>query len=414
MQIRIKIRVILLTTFCLFLAHGIAAEEDWFGKGLAYMESHQYDDAVKAFSIAIETIPQDYQAYNFRGVTYAYQGDYDRAIADYSAALKIKPDYAAAVNNRGFAWVKKGNLDQALEDFTRAIELEPSLVDAYNSKAWILATSSNEAYRKSADALELAKKAVEIKTDIDSLDTLAAAYAANGQFAEAIATQKEAIHLLIRQDRTDELAPYIAHLETYSAHKPLRQDYAVRTTAGKPAPPPAKSEKSFAAQKVSPSVRPPATEADGPYPYTIQVSAYRESERSIRAATSLIDRGDPAFACPVRIPGKGDWHRVFIGSYRSLEEANKAAAELKKRKFEYIHVTRQPYAVELGLFESDQEARRITSRLRTKGYMAYRLPDPGQSGKTRLLIGAYPSEAEAQELAAQLKKDGFDSRVLPR
>ena len=75
----------------------------------------------------------------------------------------------------------------------------------------------------------LAKKAVEINDGIDSLDTLAAAYAANGQFGEAISTQKRVIHMLVQQDRIDRLAPYLDHLNTYKAGKPLRIKYATST-----------------------------------------------------------------------------------------------------------------------------------------------------------------------------------------
>jgi hypothetical protein len=53
-------------------------------------------------------------------------------------------------------------------------------VDAYNSKAWILATSSDTAFRNGAAAIELAQKSVKIEAGVDSLDTLAAAQSAAG------------------------------------------------------------------------------------------------------------------------------------------------------------------------------------------------------------------------------------------
>ncbi|MFC1881614.1 tetratricopeptide repeat protein [Thermodesulfobacteriota bacterium] len=185
--------------------------EDGFEKGLALIKARQYDEAVVAFSGVIDMIPGDFEAYNYRGVARAYKKDFDGAIEDYTMALKIKPEYAEALNNRGFAWVKKGNLAKALEDFSRAIELEPYFLDAYNSKAWILATSADKQYRNGKQAVELAKKAVAINETVDSLDTMSAAYAANGQFDEAIASQKKVIELMVQQNRTDGPDPYIDH-----------------------------------------------------------------------------------------------------------------------------------------------------------------------------------------------------------
>jgi len=407
-------RATLLLIISFLLPHLVLAEADWFEKGLMLTKAQQYDAAIEAFSTAIELIPGDFEAYNFRGVARTYQGDFAGAIADYTMALQIKPAYAEALNNRGFAWVRKGDLKQALHDFSRAIEIKPVLLDAYNSKAWILATSSQPGYRNAKEAVVLAKKAVEIKDGIDSLDTLAAAYAANGQFGEAISTQKRVIRMLVQQERIDRLAPYLDHLNTYKAGKPLRIKYATSTPRVKPeefGKPPEKA----AGRNLSPPVANQNTTAfAGPYPYTIQISAYRDPVKSVSVATTLVNKGDPAFACPVHIPGKGDWHRVFIGSYRSQAEAQSAAVELKKRKFQYAQVMRNPYTVQVGLVDSKQAAAKIITGLRAKGYITYSLPDIDRRDKTRILIGAYGTRDEAKRLSEQLTKDGFTCRILPR
>ena len=410
----IALRTALLLTLNLLPPLQVSAQEDWFEKGLMLSRARQYDMAIEAFSTAIELIPGDFEAYNYRGVSRTYQGDYDGAIADYTMALQIKPAYAEALNNRGFAWVRKGNLNRALNDFSRAIEIKPVLLDAYNSKAWILATSLQAAYRNGKEAVGLAQKAVEIDAGLDSLDTLAAAYAANGQFDEAVAAQKRVIHILIQQEITDRLSFYIDHLKAYKAGRPLRINY------NSPSPG-AESEKlnkpleTEAPRNMPPPAAPRKTAVFAePYPYTIQVSAYRDPAPSVRAATTLANKGDPAFACPVHIPGKGDWNRVYIGSYRSRAEAQSAAVELKKRKFQYVHVTRKPYTVQVGLFDSAQAANEVITRLRTKGYITYSLPDRNRPDKTRILIGAYGTRDEAKRLFEQLAKQGFTSRILPR
>ena len=114
------------------------------------------------------------------------------------------------------------------------------------------------------------------------------------------------------------------------------------------------------------------------------------------------------------IPGKGQWNRVFVGFYQSHGEAKKAAARLKKRKFQFVQVARKPFAVQVGVADSYKQAQEIKSKLRARGYMAYSLLDRRERRKTRILIGAYSSESEAELLVQQLQKDGFKTRLLPR
>ncbi len=209
-----------------------AQDEDWFDKGRELLSIGQYDEAIKAFSTSLEIIPLDYQSYNLRGVTWALKGNYDRAIADYSKAIDIQPRYAEAYNNRGFAHTQLGNLKLALEDFTRALEINPFLVDAYNNKAWVLATCADQRIRDGGAAVRLAQKAMELKPDVSSMDTLAAAYAAAGNFESAIETQRKAIQKLMLANKTEEVRKYLSRLKSYQSQQALLIDY---TALPKPA-----------------------------------------------------------------------------------------------------------------------------------------------------------------------------------
>jgi len=161
-------------------------------------------------------------------------------------------------------------------------------------------------------------------------------------------------------------------------------------------------------KKTSPS---PSQATPTLLPYTIQVSAFRDPQTSNQVAIKLLNGGDHAFSCPVEIADKGKWHRVYIGYYKSHEEAKAAATGLKERNFRYVHVTKTPYAVQVGLVNSEQEARIIQSGLLEKGYLAYTLPAGAGQNQIRILVGAYENEKAAQELADQLKKDGFNPKI---
>jgi cell division septation protein DedD len=60
---------------------------------------------------------------------------------------------------------------------------------------------------------------------------------------------------------------------------------------------------------------------------------------------------------------------------------------------------------------SEQEAQKLKSRLREKGYSAYSLPAGSERNRIRILVGAYESENAAEELADQLKNDGFNPKI---
>ena len=418
-----------------------AQDEDWFDKGHKLLGQQRYDDAIKAFSAAIEIIPRDYQSYNYRGVTWALKENFDRAIADYSKAIEIRPRYAEAYNNRGFSYTQAGNLKAAINDYTRALEINPFFVDAYNNKAWVLATCSDQRIRDGGQAVRLAQKAVELKPDISSMDTLAAAYAAVGNFDSAIDVQKKAIQKLMLADKNAAVHKYLAHLKSFRSRQALLIDYTAgpktaepqeakaslkERTKKMPAPtvnprktatavmtpkppaapaatkpptkqikpaPPAKPQKAAAAIKppkpaAAPSVKKTLAAPIKPLPYTIQISAFRDPQRSNQVARKLNTNGVPAFTSPVDIAGKGKWYRVYIGNYKTLADARIAANDLKRRKFRYVSIAKKPYTVQVGAAIPKMAAQKLESRLQAKGYFSYNLPakngrTPGGKGLTQ-------------------------------
>lgn len=69
-----------------------------------------------------------------------------------------------------------------------------------NDYAWFLATSPEAGDRDGREAVRWAERAVRLRRDCTTLDTLAAAYAEDGQFEKAVETQKEAIQKLKNLD----------------------------------------------------------------------------------------------------------------------------------------------------------------------------------------------------------------------
>ncbi len=116
------------------------------------------------------------------------QQDFNGVITLCNQALEHNPQNAAALLWRGIANEAKHSNLAALADFERAVQFEPKNVDANNALAWLMAVSPNHDIRNGRKAVGYATAACELSgwNDPNPIDTLAAACAEAGQFADAI------------------------------------------------------------------------------------------------------------------------------------------------------------------------------------------------------------------------------------
>jgi tetratricopeptide (TPR) repeat protein len=162
--------------------------------------------------------------YNNRGFWYADIGQPDRAIQDYDQAIRIEPKGYEAYSNRGSSYSILGQEDLAIEGFDQAIRIGNLSAVAYNELAWLLATNTSASVRNGRGAVKLAKKAVELDGRPEIRDSLAAAYAEDGQFSKAVAEQESAIQMLRDQGQHDKIADFESRLNLYRQNKPYHQE----------------------------------------------------------------------------------------------------------------------------------------------------------------------------------------------
>src|SRR5437667_3767658 len=155
----------------------------------------QSDEAMLHYEEAIKLQPNYADAYYNRGNVLFAKGRIDEAIADWEKTLQIQPDDADAHTCLGNALLRQGSPREAIANYEKALALAPKDPHSRNNIAWVLATSSDASIRDGARAVEFAQEAVELSRSRDPnfLRTLAAAYAENGRFSEAIAAAKQAI-----------------------------------------------------------------------------------------------------------------------------------------------------------------------------------------------------------------------------
>lgn len=103
----------------------------YLGRGLAYYNLGQDQKAIDNYSKAIELNPKDALVYCNRGNIYYRLGQYQKARDDYSKAIELNPKDALAYCNRGDTYYRLRQNQKAIDDYTRAIEINPKYVSAY-------------------------------------------------------------------------------------------------------------------------------------------------------------------------------------------------------------------------------------------------------------------------------------------
>ena len=112
---------------------------------------------------------------------------------------------------------------RAKRDYDSAIRLEPDFASALNSKAWLLSTAPEGAVRDGVEAIRLAERALLLVSYPEHRDTLAAAYAEAGRFAEAVTMQETEIFRLNATGRVLLLPAYRARLDLYRVGRPFHR-----------------------------------------------------------------------------------------------------------------------------------------------------------------------------------------------
>jgi len=119
---------------------------------------------------------------------------FDEAISHYKLALRLRPDFAQALHKLGIVLAETGRPNDAVVYLRQAVRLHSESPVFLTDLAWILSTHSDRKVRDADEALVIAKRAAELtgRKDSNSLDALAAAYPAKGQFDMALTTAQEA------------------------------------------------------------------------------------------------------------------------------------------------------------------------------------------------------------------------------
>jgi len=190
----------------------------------AFARKGNIDDAVAHYARAVHLRPDYADAFYNLGTLLLQQRKAVLAIDAFRAAIKTRADDAAAHASLGDALHAEGKDGEARSEYETAANLAPDAAWAIYSLAWLLATSSNESVRDGERAAQVAQRGLQVPggESPGMLRALAAGYATQGRFADAVQVAQRALELaLTRQD--DASAQRLeGDLQLYRERVPLR------------------------------------------------------------------------------------------------------------------------------------------------------------------------------------------------
>ncbi len=192
--------------------------------GRVLLEAGQVEEAIEQCTEAARLDPKSAEIQYHLGVALSRKGEGEKAARQFELALELDPKLAAAHYALGIIRQNQRRLPEALKHWREAARLAPQWPEPLNNLAWALATSPQSELRDALEATKLATRALELTgtNNVGVLDTLAAAYAEAGRFAEAAASARQAQAAAAAVGAHDLAEQIGQRLALYGANRPYR------------------------------------------------------------------------------------------------------------------------------------------------------------------------------------------------
>jgi len=233
------------------------AERLW-GLGESLRRQNRLDEAIERFEAALERRPDFGEAHLGLTLSLATQGDLPRALEHARRHAEINPGSAIAWSNLATVATRMGLHDEAVAASARLLDLTPTEPQAHYQHwdalhsagrredslaalrraremfpadwlftcllGWQLAVTPGEDPATIDEALDLAQQAMRANPDHPrSHDTLAAALAARGSYAEAVEALERGLRLAEQAGDTQLSGELRERLALYRARRPYRE-----------------------------------------------------------------------------------------------------------------------------------------------------------------------------------------------
>ena len=195
-----------------------------YNLGNALFIEGRNDEAIMEYREALRFNPSHRKAHHTLADAMLKSGRPREALLEYREGLRVNPTDAGAWHNLGKLLYQQGSRAEGIQDLKESLRLEPGKVEALNDLAWMLSTAPEANLRDGKRALELALQADKSSggNDPATLDTLAAAYAENGDYLKALEQARKALALAKQQGNKELASSLKEEIALYEAGKPCR------------------------------------------------------------------------------------------------------------------------------------------------------------------------------------------------
>jgi tetratricopeptide (TPR) repeat protein len=192
--------------------------------GIVFLGQGRLDEAISLLQSATDLRPDNSPAHENLAKALLQKGQVADALVHYRKLLELQPDNMEVHNIMGTVLVQQGRVQEGVEEWQKVLSVEPENGNATSNLAWVFATSPDQPIRNGAKAVQLAEQAVRISGGRIAIlfRTLAAAYAENGRFMDAIQTAQRGVELANSQGNSGLATELQANIALYQEQQPLR------------------------------------------------------------------------------------------------------------------------------------------------------------------------------------------------
>jgi tetratricopeptide (TPR) repeat protein len=196
------------------------------GLGGILLGRGKIDEAISNFREALRIRPNNPEVHRSLAQALAQEGNLTEAIVHWEKALELQPEDVTARDSLGAVLAQQGRLAEAVAQWQQSLQYDPGDGNALSNLGWVLSTAPEDSMRNGPQALEFARRASQVAQDNNPmiLRTLAAAYAENGQFPEAIDAANRGVQIALEQQNPALAEELRRNITLYRAKAPLRDN----------------------------------------------------------------------------------------------------------------------------------------------------------------------------------------------
>ena len=192
--------------------------------GIVLLQRGQVNEAISLLQSAVDLRPDNSPAHENLAKAFLQKGQVTDALFHYRKLLELQPDNIEVHNIVGTVLVQQGQIREGVEEWQKVLEIQPDNGNALSNLAWVLATTPDDSLRDGSRAVQLAQRALRISGGRIPIlfRTLAAAYAEDQQFPQAIETAEQGVELANKQSNFALAAELQSTITLYRENRPMR------------------------------------------------------------------------------------------------------------------------------------------------------------------------------------------------